>query len=231
MSNEKIRVTGAIYGKVGFYEQHADHPDGQAWVVGGEISEIALTSAARRALSDGRLKRVSNKESAETFTPLQIALQKVANVPTNSPAWYMAMADVQFVKGNKNLGLVMRGRAGMNPDVPADEKLTLLYQELARLSPDHDEYRYVVEQILEREHEIAEETHANKAKSAANQTESKPDDQTSDESPPVENKADEPASTVTIGEGAGVEPSVPDEQPTTEQAEPKKPSKKATKAD
>jgi len=225
MSNETLRVTGSVYGRVGFYEQHLDHPDGQAFVVGGEISEVSLTAGARKALHEGRIKRVGDQEAADTFTPLQIAQQKVANLPTNTPAWYMAMADMQFLKGNRDLGLVLRGRAGINPDVPMDDVLTSLYQNLAGLSPDHGEYRYIVERILEHEAKIGAVADAVEANPAANETESKPDDQAGDQGQAVGDEAPT-SNTEDDGEAPAAE-EAQSEAPAT----PKKPKKAATKAD
>lgn len=45
-------------GRVALFEQHPDHPGGQALVAGSATVEVAETPGVMRALADGRLTRV-----------------------------------------------------------------------------------------------------------------------------------------------------------------------------
>lgn len=178
MSNDTIFVTGTTPNHVGLYERHAAHPNGECYVTGDAVSEVALTPLVQQALNQDRIKRVDENEQA--FGRLQKLEQATKDTVIGTKAWYRAQAAYQAELGNDKLALQLRGQGGYNPDVAPDAALDELYARLAPLEPTAHEYQHIVKQIVAREAEILAEGEANakQTSTAAEQTESKPDDQT-----------------------------------------------------
>lgn len=59
----RVRVSDADGGRVALWERHPAHPDGEVFLAGPGVFEVALTPAVETRLSRGVLVRVEEKET------------------------------------------------------------------------------------------------------------------------------------------------------------------------
>lgn len=63
---DRIMVQATDPHRVGLWEQHPEHPGGEAFVTGTQPVEVAETPAVQKALAEGRLRKVARRNAKET---------------------------------------------------------------------------------------------------------------------------------------------------------------------